>query len=125
MEFFNSHRRLHSKPTEPRSMSSITVSYTHLDVYKRQVITLARRSEAAKTEQILKASPEHILGEDKSTLLHETGQLVGLGQGKSVRINTGIENDEAMAEGLWEIASDKKRNAHLFQLSLIHISTVR
>jgi len=79
------------------------------------VITLARRSEAAKTEQIPEASPEHILGEDKSTLLHETGQLVGLGQGKSVRINTGIENDEAMAEGLWEIASDKKGNAHLFQ----------
>jgi hypothetical protein len=79
------------------------------------VITFARRSEAAKTEQILEASPEHILGEDKSTLPHERGQQVGLGLGKGVRINAGIEDDEAMAEGLWEIASDKKRNAHLFQ----------
>ena len=49
------------------------------------------------------------------TLLHERGQLVGLGLGKSARINTGIENDEAMAEGFWEIASDKKRNAHFLE----------
>jgi hypothetical protein len=78
-------------------------------------MTIARRCEAAKTEQILEASPEYILREDKTTLLHERGQLVGLGLGKSARINTGIENDEAMAEGFWEIASDKKRNAHLLQ----------
>lgn len=79
------------------------------------MITFARRDETAKTEQILEASPEHILGEDESTLLHEPGQQVGLGLGKGVRINAGIENDKAMSKGLWEIASDKKRNAHLFQ----------
>jgi hypothetical protein len=32
-----------------------------------------------------------------------------------VGINARIKDDESMAEGLWEIASDKKRNAHLFQ----------
>ena len=40
---------------------------------KRQVITLARRREAAKTEEILKASPKHVLREDKSTLPYERG----------------------------------------------------
>jgi hypothetical protein len=48
-------------------------------------------------------------------LPHERGQLVGLEFGKGVRINAGIEDDEPMAEGLWEVASDKKRNAHLLQ----------
>ena len=63
----------------------------------------------------LETSPEHILGEDKSTLPHKGGQLVGLERGKSMGINTGVENDKVMTEGLPEIASDKKWNAHLFQ----------
>ena len=79
------------------------------------MITFARRNEAAKTEQMLEPSPEHILGEDKSALPHERGQLVGLRLGESVGIDAGVENDETMAESLWEIASDKKGNAHLFQ----------
>jgi hypothetical protein len=78
-------------------------------------MTCAQGGETAKTEKTLETSPEHILGEDKSTLFHESGQLVGLGLGKRMRINAGIENDKAMTESLWEIASDKKRNAHLFQ----------
>jgi hypothetical protein len=32
-----------------------------------------------------------------------------------VGVNARIKDDESMAKGLWEIASDKKRNAHLFQ----------
>ena len=51
---------------------------------KCQTITFSRRSEAAKTEQILEASREHILGEDKSTLPYECGQLVGLDFGEGV-----------------------------------------
>ena len=79
------------------------------------MITFARRDETAKTEQILEASPKHILGEDESTLPHEPGQQVGLRLGKGVRINAGIEDDKVMAEGLRDITSDKKGNAHLFQ----------
>src|SRR5271165_1609747 len=78
-------------------------------------MAFARRCKTAKAEQILEAPPEHILGEDQSTLPHEPGQQVGLGLCKSVRINAGIEDDEAMPEGLWEIAGDKKRDAHRFQ----------
>jgi len=82
---------------------------------KFNVIAFARRSKAVKTKQMLEASPEHILREDKSPLAHERSQLIGLGLGKGVRIDAGIENNERMAQGLWQVASHKKRNAHLFQ----------